>query len=296
MSYIDPDGMFNGDRMGLLSDDAKLFWPYFWCASNTVGRIELNFRKVLGRAFHHFKAPPTEHQFWTWLREYRDAHLLFIYKNQEAVWGQWDVQKRFLPQYSTAADKRTPEPPLEDFQKWREAYLSSKKEQSSNSIANQMFTNLSQVYKDLEEVSEKTSQEFCIGKGIGIGIGIGKGEEPPLPPVAHEGTNAIGFLDPRAGFDFDAWFEDQFRRHPNKKFRQQAHSVLGVMREVLDEAWRREFERVHELWLADENWKWKNGAKVPTFVEWVIDKGWRYEPTPSTGAEDDYISATEEMT
>lgn len=127
MAYIDPDGMFYGDRMALISDEARLCWPYFWVASNTVGRLELNYQKVIGRAFHHFKKPPSEDQFWLWLREYRDAYLLYIYKHNGQVWGQWDVSERYLPNHKTAPDKRTPAPDGKAFSDWKDRYVSSKK-------------------------------------------------------------------------------------------------------------------------------------------------------------------------
>ena len=123
MAYIDPDGMFYGDRMELISDEARLVWPFFWVASNTVGRLELNYKKIIARAFHQFRIPPSDEKFWAWMREYRDAYLLFIYKDKSQAWGQWDVSERYLPKHKLAADKRTPAPDAKEFDLWKNGYL-----------------------------------------------------------------------------------------------------------------------------------------------------------------------------
>ena len=72
MAYIDPDGMFGGDRMAMLTDRARFFWPWIWVASNTVGRIELNYRKISDTVFRQFNHRPTEEQFWALIKEFHD--------------------------------------------------------------------------------------------------------------------------------------------------------------------------------------------------------------------------------
>ncbi len=108
-------------------------------------------------------------------------------------------------------------------------------------------------------------------------------------------ANRHGLIDPNSGFDFEEWFESRFKRHPNKKQRSAAFRNLAELGEVRKSAWRAEFERVHELWIETEGWNWKGGVRAPTFAEWVIDSGWKYEPTQSA-RQPQYISATEEMT
>ena len=75
---------------------------------------------------------------------------------------------------------------------------------------------------------------------------------------------------------FEDWFERQYARHPNKKDKTPAARVaadhFSQGRFVLDE-----FERRHVAWCATETWQWKNGARAPTFGQWVTDEGYRYD-------------------
>lgn len=80
-------------------------------------------------------------------------------------------------------------------------------------------------------------------------------------------------------FDFEAWFESRYGRHPKKGHRASAQRALSQLTAVLDPEWRAEFERVHDLHISSERWLWKGGAGAPWFDEWIIDQGWRYEPT-----------------
>lgn len=126
MAYIDPEGMCGGDRMAMLSDSAKMAWPWFWCASNTVGRVELNYRDFVKTAFRQFKKPPTEQQFWEWVAEFHESYLMFVYEINGQAWGQWWVSEKYLPTYKAVSDKRTPAPTVRDMMDWQEQYAALK--------------------------------------------------------------------------------------------------------------------------------------------------------------------------
>ncbi len=132
MAYVDSDGLFGGDRFTLMSDEARLYWPYFWCASNSVGRIELNYFKVVAKAFYRFKKLPTEVKFWALMGEYREAYLLFCYEFNGVIWGQWDASEKFLPTYKLATDSRTPAPTVKEFLEWKSGYVQAKTAKSIN--------------------------------------------------------------------------------------------------------------------------------------------------------------------
>ena len=110
LAYIDPDGMFGGERMAMLSDSARYAWPWFWCAHNSMGRVELNYRTFCGTVFRQFREKPTEAQFWDWVREFHQFWLLFVYESEGKIFGQWDVSARYLPRYKSKADLKQPAP------------------------------------------------------------------------------------------------------------------------------------------------------------------------------------------
>jgi hypothetical protein len=56
------------------------------------------------------------------VREYVNAHLLFLYESDGRVWGQWDTPERLLAKYLTAGDKRSPAPPKQQFNEWKSNY------------------------------------------------------------------------------------------------------------------------------------------------------------------------------
>jgi hypothetical protein len=54
MSIIDADGLFSGDRLRRCSTAAQLHWPRLFLASDGFGRLELNYHKVVARAYATF--------------------------------------------------------------------------------------------------------------------------------------------------------------------------------------------------------------------------------------------------
>jgi hypothetical protein len=131
MKLIDPDGLFEGDRFKDVSDEARLFWPHFWCASNGYGRIELNPAKIIGRAFSGFRTPPTIDKFWSLIGEYQTAFLLFVYESSGQFWGQWATSEKFLPRHKRSEDEASPKPDSSELNAWREAYIEQKRAKSN---------------------------------------------------------------------------------------------------------------------------------------------------------------------
>jgi hypothetical protein len=127
VSIIDPDGLFGGDRLRRCSNIAQLHWPRLFLASDGFARLELNYAKIVGRAYPTFKPIPTEMEMQAWLKEYVDTRLLFVFEAGGQLWGQWDTRKEFLPRYKTAADRRSPIPPESAFAEWKRKYREENK-------------------------------------------------------------------------------------------------------------------------------------------------------------------------
>lgn len=83
------------------------------------------------------------------------------------------------------------------------------------------------------------------------------------------------------GFDLNEWSDSLIAAHPNKKQTGIVAPRLSEISEVINPAWRAEFERVHKIWCRTELWNWKEGAKCPTLAEWIVDRGWKYLPPVS---------------
>lgn len=163
MPVIDPDGYFGGDRFDDVSDVARMMWPSFYIASNTMGRLELNYFKVTAKAFSRWKVKPTEQEFWDLIQEYTNAYLLFVYQATDGqLWGQWDTSERFLARHKLAADLRGPAPVGNCLTEWRADYIAHK---TGKCNAPTNFVNLAQNFAGLRGNV----------RGIGIGIGSGKG-------------------------------------------------------------------------------------------------------------------------
>lgn len=167
MPIIDPDGYFGGDRFDDVSDQARAMWPSFFLASNTVGRIELNYLKVTARAFSRWKRVITDKQFWDMVTEYNKAFLLYVYRAPTGqLWGQWDTSEKFLTRYKLAADLRSPAPTAKEFLEWKSLYLRLKAGKS----------NAPSVFGKLSDIRETFPTNVC---GVGVGVGVGEKENPP---------------------------------------------------------------------------------------------------------------------
>src|ERR1700722_943603 len=122
MILVDPDGLFNGDRLRRCSNAAQLHWPRLFLASDGFGRMEINYARIIGRAYPTFNPIPSDADLQSFFREYAENYLLFLYEADGRLWGQWDTRKEFLPKYKTAIDRRSPNPPEPAFTEWMKRY------------------------------------------------------------------------------------------------------------------------------------------------------------------------------
>lgn len=172
MAIIDPDGLFNGDRLRQCSDMARLHWPYLFLAANGYGRFEVNYRRIATAVYVDFHHPPTEEEFYGYIGEYRRRHLLFLYEARDQIWGQWDCKPGSLKRHKTAKDRTSPEPPMGAFDSWIRSYRNSSKPLPKDL----------EIFKNLPKSSEK----FLLGVGVGEGVGEGGGKNKESPPSGGE--------------------------------------------------------------------------------------------------------------
>lgn len=293
MAYIDPDGMFGGDRMAMLSDSAKMAWSWFWCAGNTVGRVELNYREFTKTVFRQFKKPPTEQQFWDWVAEFHESYLMFVYQVNGQVWGQWYVTDKYLPTYKTVNDKKTPAPVSSDILEWQEKYNKLKLSLISGKCR---VLNISKNFQKVLDIPEnlETSEEFHMGVERRGEIEERSGEEenpcaadaapgpadpPSLLPDSPEKKRPL-----KAWFDqqHERWYTNAYWRHIGKSESRKAFekrvciivdrdglgynvAVQFLIDAAVDD--RRRFEPT-------EDWEWRQNMHPAT---WLNQERWRDE-------------------
>src|SRR5712664_2000618 len=96
MPVIDPDGLFEGQRISALSDTAKLYWPWLYAAANGYGRLELDPPAIIKRCFGSFDRKMTQDQLIIILTEYRDNFLILVYEHEGQTWIQFDTSAKYL--------------------------------------------------------------------------------------------------------------------------------------------------------------------------------------------------------
>lgn len=111
MAIIDPEGLFEGERLAECSDQAQLYWPRLFIAANGFGRIELSYSMIVSRVFRHFRNPPTEQQLWAIFEELAENFLVVLYESNGVWWAQFLTSEKYLPKYKTIRDSATPAPP-----------------------------------------------------------------------------------------------------------------------------------------------------------------------------------------
>lgn len=287
MAYIDPEGMFGGDRMAKLSDSAKMAWPWFWCAGNTAGRMELSYKNFRTGPFRQFQKPPTEKQFWEWVSEFHNAFLLYVYEANGQAWGHWNVLARYLPKYTTHADRRTPAPPVREFLAWQESYQQSKTNELS---AKCTIFNLSAKLTD----PEKSFPVLPVGIGNGIGVGVGKG----IKHSSAADAAAVSSSDSVIPFPQEVkppqvtatWIHEQHdlwyaRAFWNKKDKEASRRAYAKRVKILVASGMTHQEAVKFLWdqaiadrerfLGTPEWDWRQNMHPAT---WLNGERWEDQP------------------
>src|SRR5208337_1667582 len=86
VAIIDPEGLFGGDRLRRCSNLAQLHWPRIYLASDGFGRIEINYARIVGRAYPTFNPIPPQEEIHNYIQEYAANWLLFLYQANGQQW------------------------------------------------------------------------------------------------------------------------------------------------------------------------------------------------------------------
>lgn len=187
MPVIDPNGIFDGDRINSCSVMAQLLYPRMLCASNGFGRIQLSYRRIVAVAFPKWSEAdiPDEPTLMGHFQEYARNRLLFVYESNRQIWGQWDAKKNTFGKYQTADDKRSPAPPEDAFQKWQE----ENRQHSIKPSVPMVYFSLSNPPAKIPQGLENVGDGIGVGDGIRyevLGIGDGKQTSPTPTPTPTE--------------------------------------------------------------------------------------------------------------
>ena len=282
MAYIDPEGMFGGDRMAMLSDSCKMAWSWFWCATNTVGRVELNYRDFINTVFRQFKKPPTEKQFWDWAAELHESYQMFVYEVSGQVWGQWYVTEKYLPTYKTVNDKKTPAPCAKTFLEWQSRYSNLKLSLISGKCrVLSISENFSDPQKNFGE-----SEKFSLGEER-------RGEDK-TKPLSASADGVLEFSEPTAKISIDDLALETAQRlcsrHPAKR-RCSVSEAVKRLRAIIGKLPKHEqaeklaaIDRNHEAWCATEQWQKEGGEYAKGLANWLSPTEGRYDLQPPARA------------
>lgn len=264
MAIIDATGLFLGDRLAWCSDTAQLHWPRLYAAANNYARIELNYQKVVSKAYTSFSKPPSEQEFWAMIREYKENFLLLVYQNVDgAIWGQWQTNERYLLGHKNAEDRRSPEPSAESQEEYRKAYFSFKK---SKYIKNEQLADLLQVtrkHNETQELPEVASAGVGGGEGVGEGKNLGLTPLSPTAPVEakirpEEFANTWNKL--RGNLPKVETFTDSRRKKVIARINEKI--TLERFAEAVENCCTKPHLRGANGWTADFDWLIKNSTNI----------------------------------
>ncbi len=285
MSVIDPEGLFNGDRLRRCSNAAQLHWPRLFLASDGFARLEINYARIIGRAYPTFNPVPSETEVQAWLQEYAENYLLFLYEVDGQLWGQWDTRADLLPRYKTAQDRRSPIPPEPAFTNWKRSYRAKK--------------------KAFPKCCGSIPATFPCGGGVGVGVGVGKntcaspdgdarGCEPcpdGSPRTTEAGAPSPGGPDHRTvsqdlADQQEAWFSQWWPAYPRHTAKQAARKAFA--NQIRTEA---RFQEIMAATRAQTPQMLQKEEKYrPHGASWLNGRRWEDEtaPPPPAAAQDDY--------
>ncbi len=265
MPIIDPDGLFEGERLAQCSDTAQLYWQRLFVAANGYARLELSYASILSKVFRHFKNPPTEEQLWSIFEELAENYLAILYESDGVWWAQFVTSNKYLPRYKTIRDEQSPEPPDELVERARSGYLAWKRAKSFRHQRFQKFAETFEISPEISDGEEKRGVGVVVGIGVGVGGGGGAGRKREGAASAEiaEFVDRIVCAHPRS-------LLRKLRRNEVRQIQQLA--VLEAMREEMKvescseiQALSRILERVERLAEKVPKQEWRYFKDVPEF-------------------------------
>jgi hypothetical protein len=173
MAIIDPEGLFEGERLAACSDIAQLYWQRLFLGANSCARMELSYQSIISKIFKTFRKVPTQQELWEVFEEFDKHFLAILYEVDGIWWCQFITSEKNLPKYKKTRDMETPAPTAEMFAKHRSGYMEWRKR---NSFSNQSFRKSSEGF-------QRRGEERG---GVGLGVGEEKGGEAKSAPLRQE--------------------------------------------------------------------------------------------------------------
>lgn len=300
MAIIDPDGLFEGERLARCSDLAQLYWPRLFIAANGYGRLELSYSSLCSKIFRHFKNPPTEEQLWHVFEELAENYLAIVYEADGVWWAQLVTSDKYLPRYKTTRDEQSPAPPEELVEQVRKGYLEWKRAKSSRHSRFQKFSENFGKFPKISEGEERSG--VGVGDGVGVGVGVGVGEERRGDEGSGEGSPLRAPAAAKPSREIASLAAEVVCAHPRSRLRKlrrnevrpiQQAAVLEAMREEAQaascsevEALKRILSAVQSLAEKIPRQQWRFLKDVPEFF-----RNHDYRVAPET-----FLSRTERET
>lgn len=200
MAIITQDGLFYGDRVKKLSQVAQLMYPRYMVAANTVGRLELNYQKVLATVYASLPTKFTEQEFWGHVGEYYTANLLFTYEADGQIWGQWDTPANLMPRHPLKADVLRAIPPPDAFGLWQEMIKKKKEENRPKAVDLTFFVIPAKVSASSQNPAKSSAK---VTRGVGVGGGVGETRRDEALAPSPTGSALVVALPLNDGSDFD---------------------------------------------------------------------------------------------
>lgn len=232
MAIIDPEGLFEGERLARCSDLAQLYWPRLFIAANGYGRLELSYSSICSKVFRNFKNPPSEEQLWKVFEELAENYLAIVYEANGVWWAQFITIDKYLPRYKSTRDEQSPAPPEELVERARNGYLEWKR---AKSFRPPRFQKFSENFGKFPKISEGEERS---GVGVGVGAGVGVGDErsgEDTPPVASSAA--------KPSHEIAALVDEIVCAHPRSRLRKlRRNEVRQIQQAAVLEAMREEMQ------------------------------------------------------
>ena len=110
-NIIKADGLFYGEKIAALSDEAKQKFVFFYLQSDDWGCGEINAERMRARAFARWLRRPRLDTVEELLAEYRSVGLLKTWEADGKTWGEWVGPDGRLPKFDKRTRRKTPVPP-----------------------------------------------------------------------------------------------------------------------------------------------------------------------------------------
>jgi hypothetical protein len=157
MAVIHEKGLLEGKRLRRCTPLARLFWPYLYCLSNGLCRIELDCELLADKLLTFRDMAPDAEQITEMFAGFEKNHLIYIYQFKDQRWGQWDfVDTTDIKRHPTKEEQRSPQPPEPGYTEWLQEQHGEDWESHSSTLVS--TGNTTEFETKREGISRKRSE------------------------------------------------------------------------------------------------------------------------------------------